>query len=621
MCGICGIVPADPSAAVDRALLARMTGLLAHRGPDGEGFHTAPGIGLGMRRLSIVDLAETGDQPIGNEDGSVVVVCNGEIYNAPELQRELEAGGHEFRGHSDVEVIVHLYEEMGARCLSRLRGMFALALWDARRRRLLLARDRMGIKPLYYGIGADGSLFFASEAKSILAGGAVDRTLDPAGLSGLLYFGGAVFDRSLWKGIRQVRPGERLVFEDGEARRELWWDLDFGEARAGDLPRGEGEWAEAILAKLRESVRIHLRGDVPVAGWLSPGIDSSTVAWLAAEEQGGLPTFSLGFEDARYDELRDQKTLDLFPGFRLSGERILFGDTFLDRLREGVWHREQPAVLHFSYHVLGAAMRGRYKVALTGQGSDEIFGGYPWYRRERRWQALYGLPAPVRRFLARRLPRISPPDRRAIGTATELTPRRFAALQWSGWPGLRPLLLPELRTAIEAAYEGDDGWMPPEGFGSWDRFQQLLYIEHKTRMPSFINLGLDAGSMAESIEPRLPFLDHELVELCTRIPPRLRARTREKHMLRKAVEPYLPAEITWRRKKGIRTPDPVWQAEWGDPPDFVHELLSEERVRACGYFDPRAVRELRNASEGLGPILAAVVGMHMWHALFVEGGP
>ena len=573
-----------------------------------------------MTRLSIVDLAETGDQPIPNEDGTVHVICNGEIYNAPELKTELERRGHRFRGHSDTEVIVHLYEELGAECLHRLRGMFGLALWDQKRRALLLARDRLGIKPLYYGLSAGGDLYFGSEAKSILMSDRVDRSLDPEGLSGVLYFGGALFDRSLWRGVKQLEPGQRLLYQHGRPSLERYWDLDFSDPGPADLPRGEAAWAEAVVAKLTESVRIHLRGDVPVAAWLSPGIDSSAIAYLASLEQpDGLATFSLGFEDARYDELRDQKTLDQCPGYALSGERVDFQSSFLDKLPEAVWHREQPGVLQFSYHVLGAATLGRYKVALTGQGSDEVFGGYPWYLTDRRWRWLYGLPAPLRRLLARRAPRISPPDRRAIEMSSRITPVRYAGLQWSGWPHFRPLLDPDLRRAVERAHELDEGFVPPDGFDRWDRFHQMIYVEAKTRLPSFINLGLDASSMAHSIEPRLPFLDHEFVELCTRVPPELRYRTREKHILRKAMESRLPDEITWRPKRGLQFPDPYWRPDWGAPPSFVGELLSEDSLRAKGYFDLKAVRALRKRSEGIPPMLSAVVGLQLWDELFVQG--
>jgi asparagine synthase (glutamine-hydrolysing) len=619
MCGITGIATPAADTPIDRAMLEAMTDLLAHRGPDGRGFHSAPGIGLGMRRLSIVDLT-TGEQPISNEAGSVLVVCNGEIYNAPELRQGLLNRGHHFRGHSDVEVVVHLYEEVGIECLHRLRGMFALAIWDGRDRTLFLARDRFGMKPLYHARAQDGTLFFASEAKSILFTGRVDRSLDPAGVSSLLHLGGPLFDRTVFKGIRQLEAGHWLSYRAGRIAIEKYWDLDFGGPRPHGLPRTEGEWSEAIAAKLRESVRIHLRGDVPVAGWLSAGIDSSAVVFLAAQELGGVfPTFSLGFDEPGLDELRHQRTLDQFPGQHLSGERVRFGGFAFESLATSIWHQEQPVHLQPSWQALGAAMSGRFKVALTGQGSDEMLGGYPWYKTDRMWTPLYRLPVAVRRTVARTMPRISENDRRAISGPPEMNFQRYSSLHWSRWNELRALFQPDFQR--EEALAGASLELPsvPAGFHEWDRFQQLLYIEAKTRLPSYINLGLDASSMAKSVEPRLPFLDHEFAELCMHLPPRLRHRRMEKHILRMAMEPFLPPEILWREKRGLRSPDPSWPADRGAAPELAREMLADDTVRSKGYFRPGAVRALVSEGTGVSATLAAVVGFHLLDTMLVEG--
>ena len=620
MCGICGIALDDPNASIDEGLLKRMTDLQRHRGPDGEGFFVNPGIGLGVRRLSIVDL-ETGDQPIASEDGSVQVVCNGEIYNAPQLLEELRSGGHALRSHSDVEAIVHLYEEMGIGCLQRLRGMFGLAIWDGTKRRLILARDRFGIKPLYYGTGADGALYFGSEQKSILESGVVDPTLDPVGLAGLLDLGGPLFDRSIFKGIRQVEPGCWLTYQSGSLKHGRYWDMDFTPWIPESLPKGEAQWAEAVEHKLREAVRLHLLGDVPMAAWLSPGIDSSVVACLAAEELGQrLKTFSLGFADPRYDELRGNKTLDQFPGYDFTGDKVPFTVNVLEHLADNTWHHEQPVRFQFAYQVLGGAMDGQLKVALTGQGSDEMLGGYPWYRTDQLWRHIYWMPGILRRTAERLLPdRIPETTRRALTMAPAMSRKRFSGLQWTRWPVLKTLFNPELGAAVREAEETIEPHSLPDGWGQWDRFQQMVYIEAKTRMASFINRGLDASSMARSVEPRLPFLDHELAELLMQIPPRLRRLRMEKHVLRKAMERHLPDEITWRKKKGIRTPDPVWSPEQGEIPQFARELLEDDVVRSKGYFRPDAVRELAKRQEGLDNALSAVVGFHLWDEQFVQG--
>lgn len=618
MCGISGIATARAGQPVSRPLLEAMTDVLEHRGPDGRGFHCAPGIGLGMRRLSIVDL-ETGDQPIANEDGTIQLVCNGEIYNAPELREELLARGHRLQGQSDVEVIVHLYEEMGMRCLDRLRGMFAIALWDGNSRTLQLARDRFGIKPLYYGQGTDGTLYFGSEAKSVLLSGAVDCTLDPVGLTDVMTLAGPLFTRTLFKGVQQLESGHRLTFTEGRLTVHQYWDLEFDSLPANALPKSEGEWAEALASKLREATRLHLRGDVPVAGYLSAGIDSSAVVTFAAEALGRVPTFSLGFREADLDELRHQRLLDEYPEYAIDGERLDFGESFLPELPHTIWHQEQPFVLQPSYRALGAALQGRYKVALTGQGSDEMLGGYPWYDTDRMWRPLYGFPAPVRSGIARILPRITERDARAITSNPAMSLDRFVALQYTMFAEMRTLFSPDLAREHENAQRSLAMPALPEAFSRWDRFQRMQYVEAKTRLPSFINRGLDSSNMSRSIEPRLPFLDHEFAELCLHIPPALRARRMEKHVLRMAMDPYLPSEITWRKKRGMRSPEPRWKKRAGPPPAFATALLSDEAIRAKGYFCPEAVRALREKHAGLPGPLVSALGVQLLDEQFVQG--
>ncbi|MGH7607617.1 MAG: asparagine synthase (glutamine-hydrolyzing), partial [Gemmatimonadales bacterium] len=294
MCGICGLATSDPRRPVDERLVERMAAALIHRGPDGEGTYVSSGVGLGVRRLAIVDL-ETGDQPIANEDGSIVVVCNGEIYNHVELRAELIQAGHRFRTRSDVETIAHLYEDLGPDCVHRLRGMFAFALWDVARARLMLARDRLGIKPLVWAHTRDG-LAFASEFKALLAGGLIEPALAPGAVEDLFTWGWVVTPRSSCAGVLRLPAGHVLLYENGREELRRWWAPPFVDER--DRPRlSEGEWAEGLLARLEEAVRIHLRSDVPVGAWLSGGIDSSGVAALAARTLGRtVDTFSLEFE-------------------------------------------------------------------------------------------------------------------------------------------------------------------------------------------------------------------------------------------------------------------------------------------------------------------------------------
>lgn len=314
MCGICGVIYSDGARPVDRLTLVRMTDILHHRGPDSYGFHVESGVGLGVRRLSIIDL-KTGDQPISNENGAVTVICNGEIYNFLELRQELMASGHRFRTSSDVEVIVHLYEDLGPECVHRLRGMFGFALWDSHRRLLMLARDRLGIKPLYYTVGAEG-LCFGSEIKPILVANQLMPKMDVLALRDLFTFGFIRGPRTLFSGIHQLLPGHYLLCQEGNVSIKRYWQVSFPHRDEKISDSNAEDWAEALFEKLQESVRIHLRSDVPFAAWLSSGIDSSSLVGLMSRLTGQtIQTYSLAFENRKFDEVSGQKTLNCFPEY------------------------------------------------------------------------------------------------------------------------------------------------------------------------------------------------------------------------------------------------------------------------------------------------------------------
>lgn len=316
MCGLCGVVYSDPKRPVDRGMLHRMTNMMTHRGPDGDGYFVEPGVGLGFRRLSIIDL-QTGDQPISNEDGTVTVVCNGEIYNYQELRRNLQATGHRFRTNSDVEVIVHLYEDHGVRCVDFLRGMFSFAIWDSRHRRLMLARDRFGIKPLCYAI-IPGVLFFGSEYKAILASGCIERQVDAGAIKELFAVGFVLAPKTLLSTIRRLPPAHYLLYENGRLTIQRYWDLCFPSIGEEGPQRSAQEWADAVRAKLEESVRLHLRSDVPLGSYLSSGIDSSAVAGLMSRRvPDPVQTFSVAFEDPLYNEIGPSKILTDYAGYDL----------------------------------------------------------------------------------------------------------------------------------------------------------------------------------------------------------------------------------------------------------------------------------------------------------------
>jgi asparagine synthase (glutamine-hydrolysing) len=618
MCGICGVAAADPRRPIDAETVRAMTDTLWHRGPDGEGYHVADGVGLGMRRLSIVDLA-TGDQPIASEDGSIVVVCNGEIYNHVELRRDLERAGHRFNTRSDVEVIVHLYEDRGPACVEALRGMFAFALWDDSQRRLLLARDRLGIKPLHYAMAADG-LYFGSEAKAILASGAVVPTIDAAALDELFTFGFPLAPRTMIEMVRRLPPAHVLTYQAGAITKSRYWDPGPPAQDATPMRSGE-EWAEALFACLDESVRLHMRSDVSVGAWLSPGLDSSgIVALMCRHVTTQIRTFSLGFEDPDADELRANRTLDQFDGFPLVAERGHSSNDDFSRLPEALWHNEDPSTtgLEVPRLVLSELAGARVKVVLTGEGADELFGGYFWYALDRTLAPLGVLPQRVRSLA------VGPRMRAQWPWASRvlLAPHALGAPRWAamiGPPdGGLALLHPDLRAAAASAMNMDGG----SGVPNQHRTNALRRLDLATRLPDLVVHNLDRQSMAASLEARVPFLDHHVVELAMRVPPSVLLGRREpKHLLRRALASVLPAELVRRRKRGMTAPRQRWLR--GPLPEFAADALSPEGLRATGYFDAAAVSALlaehRAARVNAGDLLLGVLGVQLWDSMFMHG--
>ena len=619
MCGICGVAAADPRRPIDAETVRAMTDTLWHRGPDGEGYHVADGVGLGMRRLSIVDLA-TGNQPITSEDGSVVLVCNGEIYNHVELRRDLERAGPRFNTRSDVEVSVHLYEDRGPACVDALRGMFAFALWDDSRRRLLLARDRLGIKPLHYALTGEG-LYFGSEAKAILASGAVVPTLDAAALHELFTFGFPLAPRTMIEAVRRLPPAHVLTYQAGAMTTSRYWDP--GPPAQDTTPmRSHDEWAEALFACLDESVRLHMRSDVPVGAWLSPGLDSSgIVALMCRHVTTQIRTFSLGFDDPDADELRANRTLDQFDGFPLVADRGQSSNDDFARLPEALWHNEDPSTtgLEVPRLVLSELAGERVKVVLTGEGADELFGGYFWYALDRTLAPLGLLPQRVRSVAVG--PRIR--ARWPWASRVLVAPRALGGPRWAamiGPPdGGLALLQPELRAAGASArtmiVDGSDDVQR-------HRTNALRRLDLATRLPDLVVHNLDRQSMAASLEARVPFLDHHVVELAMRIPPSVLLRRGEpKHLLRRALSRVLPAELVRRRKRGMTAPRQRWLR--GPLPEFAADALSPERLRATGYFDASAVSALlaehRATRVNAGDLLLGVIGVQLWDAMFMHG--
>lgn len=584
-----------------------MIGAVAHRGPDGYGFFADPRVALAHARLSIIDLAG-GGQPIHNESGSVQLVFNGEIFNYLELRADLEKRGHRFYTHSDTEVIVHLYEEHGDDFAKALNGQFAIALWDGDSRRLLLVRDRAGIRPLYY-TRAGGRLWFASEVKSLFAALPARASIDPRGLAQVFTFWSALDPDTIYRDIASLPPGHRLTVDaDGTTRCDSYWDWTFpqaGSQRAGTVDAAAHELRELLV----DAVRLQLRADVPVGAYLSGGLDSSAiVAMIRGFTSTPVRTFSIAFEDTEFDESEHQLAMVRHLGTdhtTLRCRREDIGTAFPMLVR----HTETPVLRTAAVPLMllsGEVRRQGYKVVLTGEGADEVFGGYDLFKeakvrrfwasqpgskwRPRLFERLYGYlghspvasDAMARAFFGRDLDAASSP-------VFSHMPRWTTSARALGF------LAPDVRASLGA-------WQPagiyerrlPPAAGTWTPLARDQYIEARTLLAGYLLASQgDRVAMANSIEGRFPFLDHRVIEFANRLPDRWKIRgLTEKYVFRRAMAGLLPEEILWRTKQPYRAPDSQSFFVNGRPLDFVEDLLSADRLRRAGYFDPAAVGRL-----------------------------
>ncbi len=591
MCGIAGLAALD-GGAVDARGLDAMVDALAHRGPDGRGVRVDGPVALGNRRLAIIDLAH-GEQPIANEDGTVLVVQNGEIYNHEQLREELRARGHAFATRCDTEVLVHAYEEYGDAFLGRLRGMFALAIWDRRAQRLLVARARFGIKPLYWR-AQGGVLSFASELKALRRQPGFGEELDPAALEAYFAFNSILAPLSVFREVRKLPPGHLLTWSPGAAPEVRRW-CRVAPAPAGAVRRGQGEeeLAEELRDRLRDSVRAHLVADVPVGVFLSGGVDSGTLAALAAEATDGpVRTFSVGFEEASFDELEQARMTAQRYG--TDHHEIVLRPDAAGLLPEIVAAFDEPfadssALPTYAVSRLAAE---HVKVVLSGEGADELFGGYFTYVADVLAPWLRG-PARVARPLVQRLPSSS---RRV---SLEYKAKRFvgaAALppleRHHGWkeilsPALRSELLgpgprPDPVDVLRARY------VETAGVPALARLQD---VDVGIYLPDDLLVKTDRASMAHSLEARVPFLDAEVSDLALALPTRMKVRGLDKkRLLRRAVRPLLPEGVVDGPKRGFSIPAAAWLR--GELLPMARDLLAPEALRRGGVLDPAPVQRL-----------------------------
>jgi asparagine synthase (glutamine-hydrolysing) len=600
MCGITGVFDTSGRRPIDPALIRRMTTALSHRGPDGDGLHLAPGIALGHRRLSIIDLAG-GKQPLFNEDGSVAVTYNGEIYNYRELVTELTAAGHRFRTRSDTEVIVHAWEEWGEACLDRFRGMFAFALWDEGRQTLFLARDRLGKKPLYWSALPDGQVIFGSELKALLVHPALERAFDHRAIEDFFAYGYVPDPKTIYRTVAKLPPAHFLIWRrhDAAPRVARYWDIRYDDVAAGDLDQA----AEALVEELREAVRLRLIADVPLGAFLSGGIDSSAVVALMSElSSGPVATFSIGFDDREVDESRHaeavarrfatrhytrQVSADMFD--RIDRLATIYDEPFGDPSALPTWRVAELA-------------RERVTVALSGDGGDELLAGYRRYgfhvAEERVRRALPGaLRRPLFGALARLYPKLdwAPQKLRAKQTFMELAHDALG-----GYFDNVSVLHDGIRAQLFSAemHRNLQGYRAIEVLaehlgqaGSDDPLAQVQYADLKTFLAGGILTKVDRASMAASLEVRAPMLDHAFAAWSARLPAALkRSGGQGKRVLKRAFDARLPHDILYRPKQGFVLPLARWFR--GPLAEHVRLIATGTRLIETGLFNRAYLQSL-----------------------------
>ncbi|MEK9164562.1 MAG: asparagine synthase (glutamine-hydrolyzing) [Chloroflexota bacterium] len=631
MCGICGIVTIGDGVRIDAALLDTMRDTIAHRGPDDAGsWVSADGrVGLANRRLAIIDLSPAGHQPMSNETGSIWIAYNGETYTYAEHFAPLKARGHKFRSQSDTEVIVHLYEEYGRDCLHRLRGMFGLAIWDESKRELFLARDRLGVKPLYYTF-AGGQFIFGSEIKAILKHPAVKREIDLAALYHFLTFLTPPAPDTLFKHIHKLPPGHRAVLraDSGQLRVEEWWDVF--DAASYDPQLTERDWADRLREKLTESVKLRMVSDVPFGVFLSGGIDSTVnTALMAAQMDRPVQTFSIGYKDAPdYNEF--QWARQAAAHFKTDHHEIQIGaQDFIEFLPKLIYHQDEPIadpVCVPIYFVSKLAKEHGTTVIQVGEGSDELFGGYTHWidilrLRDGAWKMFSAMPRPMRQLgLA------------AAGTALDGVRyeyvRRAAAGEELFWGGAEAFgearksrLVSESVSRVVAGISSHDVIRPfrkkfEERSPHLDYLSWMSYLDLRLRLPELLLMRVDKMTMATAIEARVPYLDHEFVGLAMSIPQRIKlgGGYRPKHLLKTAVRGLIPDAIIDRPKQGFRVPVADWMSEALG--SFGRDKLKAFCART-DYLQWPAVEKLVDQRNELAWYL---LNFALWHEMWIEDG-
>lgn len=627
MCGIAGFV--EPNGARDavkrRALVDQMCRVIAHRGPDAQGMEVLGRAALGMRRLSIIDLAG-GHQPMSGCDPHLTIVFNGEIYNYRELQRDLESRGHAFHTHSDTETIVHAYEEFGDACVEHLRGMFAFAIWDERSERLFAARDRAGEKPFYYTLTPGGTFVFGSELKCLLEHPEVVRETDPAALDAYLTFGYIPEPLSIFRDIYKLEAGCRIIFERGQYRTESYWDFPIG-TDLSHAARTEDDYVEELRALLDESVRAMLVADVPLGAFLSGGVDSSTIVGLMSRATNApVKTFSIGFREDSFDELKYARLAARH--FETDHRELIVTSEVCGLVDELIRHFDEPFADQSSIptYLVAKLAREHVKVALSGDGGDELFGGYTRYAVEERRSGFARLPRALRKGLmeplSRRLPHGARGRNFIHNVALDPIDRYLDNVSIFNEPSKAWLYTSDFRRALSGAGKATGYFeaIAARGAGS-DPLETLLYLDSKTYLPGDILTKVDRMSMAVSLEARVPLLDHKLVEFAARIPGHLKMRTGvSKYIFKQAVRGLVPDEILNRPKQGFGVPITEWINK--ELRERIRDTFTDAGTRQRGLVDYSYVDVLLTEHErgrrDHSPALWSLFILELWHRAYVD---
>ncbi|MCG2737380.1 MAG: asparagine synthase (glutamine-hydrolyzing) [Candidatus Methanoperedenaceae archaeon] len=621
MCGICGYY-----GLKDIDLLRKMTEAIKHRGTDDEGFFSDQDIGLGMRRLSIIDLS-TGKQPIHNEDESIWIVFNGEIYNFQELKLSLEKIGHRFYTNSDTEVIIHAYEEFGEKCVNKLRGMFAFAIWDANEKKLFLARDRFGIKPLYYS-NIESKLFFGSEIKSILQYKSYNQEINLSAIHDYLSYLYIPAPKTIFKDINKLPPAHILCYKNGKMKIEKYWDLTFPEQKN----LGEEYYIKKTRELLEESVRLHMISDVPIGVYLSGGLDSSTITGLMSQiSDQPVKTFTIGFNDEEFSELGYARCVS--DHFNTEHHEFIVEADSFELLPDIIRQHDEPfgnatSIIHY---LISDQIRKKVKVALSGTGGDEIFAGYPKYVGMGLAEHYCKIPKVIRKNFIEKILYLLPESRKETDyvrwgklfvNAASLSPpeRYYSMISYFSEREKYDLYSNGFKeNCFEESFKFVKKLFDSQSINDFD--QKTFYAELNSYLPYNILEYTDKTSMAVSLETRVPFLDHKLVEFSASVPYSIKLKGYNmKYLLKKAVKDLLPKKILKRKKMGFNPPTGLWLDR--DLKDLINEYLAKEVIEQRGYFSfdsiDKILKQHRSGKKNLGLKIWSLICLEEWHRIYVD---